>query len=100
LQENMYMTARSSAVQLKHHTLGNDAYQMHDKHLYVQLNIFLRQTSHCAKDARGLAHTELMLFQLFAEKQNKSFMPKKAESHALRWHTNESCSRLNHLLVH
>ena len=48
----------------------------------------------------GLAHKELMLFQLIAEKQNKSFMPKKAESHALRWHTNESCSRLNHLLVH
>ena len=24
----------------------------------------------------------------------------QTESHVLRWHTNESCSRLNHLLVH
>ena len=61
LQENMYFIAQSSAVQLKHHTLGNDAYQMHDKHLYVQANRFLRQTSHCAEHARGLAHIELML---------------------------------------
>jgi hypothetical protein len=55
LQENMYALALSSAVQLKHHILGNDAYQMHDRHMYVQLNRFLRQTSHCAKDARGFS---------------------------------------------
>jgi hypothetical protein len=78
LQENVYITARSSAVQLKHHTLGNDASQMHDKHLCVQLHRFLRQTSHCAKHARGLAHIELMLFWMPAEEAQQIFHAKKS----------------------
>jgi hypothetical protein len=38
----------------------------------------LRQTSHCAKHARGLAHIELMLFWMPAEEAQQIFHAKKS----------------------